>query len=717
MNDMISPNDINIAQDELFKTIELLCKQYMKDMNKADETIECKIIDASDAKNHKYTVITSNNIKLIVQSENTDYKVADKVQVLIPQGDYTAIKRIIGKCYDENSENVALDALNLIPIKTFQETAGGGVTWYYEIDAGQIQFSYFKLRFKFNSDNWSNGIENSEITIKLTTITGDEIVFAYPFSSLFGNPTTQSGLENILYEIKDFFTPIAIKQLTWSCDMAGQGIFLELGRAQKEPLALVSRTLPPFYSTPYNVNKIQDADFIAAKNALDNNIIENLSQYLSGQPYYGGKTHIPLGSHRGKFGEDMFLYNAITDKTLVQRVSGKDQQTSYIKTTVEPISAIVPFKGYGGMKLDNINPLYGIIFSTHEIEGDGCFSCYLEYPWQTKLFDKDTYPIFIGTGEQDIDTLTQLTVDEIHNNQIILPTVSLGSAISCLGIFCLLPTAFHIVINSLILTTETGNEWTVSLKEDYAYFSSITAIEKYAEGLASIQFMMRLHDAVLTSDSSQQFNDLICICHSRVKYDKTTELWKWETDKSLIIDKIYSRRINKSNNIEYFNWSNTSSININTVFSQLTTAINFCIAHPDCLPFSKIQSGDQLNYSNFSYKNLNLTLANPTLFKTNDIKELELVHEDLYWSDDNHLLPITGTISISGKANYKQEPPQYWVEWYRLSGNNNEIPLLQKNQEYPFTFIPEYSGYDKEKIIFAKMYKNGEAFQSNQFIL
>ena len=94
-----SQNDVNIAQNELFKTIELLCEQYISKMNKADETIECTIIDISDAANHKYKVVTSNKIKLDVQSENTDYKLNDRVQVLIPQGNYNGVKRIIGKCY------------------------------------------------------------------------------------------------------------------------------------------------------------------------------------------------------------------------------------------------------------------------------------------------------------------------------------------------------------------------------------------------------------------------------------------------------------------------------------------------------------------------------------------------------------------------------------------------------------------------------------------
>lgn len=116
MNDTISPNDINIAQDELFKTIELLCERYMKNMNKADETIECKIIDDSKAKNHIYTVVTSNNVKLDVQSENTEYEVDDRVQVLIPQGNYNAVKRIVGKCYENLANNYAEGGEQFYPL-------------------------------------------------------------------------------------------------------------------------------------------------------------------------------------------------------------------------------------------------------------------------------------------------------------------------------------------------------------------------------------------------------------------------------------------------------------------------------------------------------------------------------------------------------------------------------------------------------------------------
>lgn len=112
----------DIAQDQLFETIKLLYGYYQS-QDKADQTIECRIIDNSKAAWHKYTVVTNNKIRLEVQSESTSYEINDRVHVLIPQGDYNATKRIIGKCYDEVTEDEAEEELNFIPmtesIKTF----------------------------------------------------------------------------------------------------------------------------------------------------------------------------------------------------------------------------------------------------------------------------------------------------------------------------------------------------------------------------------------------------------------------------------------------------------------------------------------------------------------------------------------------------------------------------------------------------------------------
>ena len=112
----------DIAQDQLFETIKLLYGYYQS-QDKADQTIECRIIDNSKAAWHKYTVVTNNNIRLEVQSESTSYEINDRVHVLIPQGDYNATKRIIGKCYDEVTEDEVEEELNFIPmtesIKTY----------------------------------------------------------------------------------------------------------------------------------------------------------------------------------------------------------------------------------------------------------------------------------------------------------------------------------------------------------------------------------------------------------------------------------------------------------------------------------------------------------------------------------------------------------------------------------------------------------------------
>ena len=87
-----------------------------------DTTIKCTIVDTSKASDGQYTV-SDGSTKFIAYSENTLYKVNEYVRVLIPNGDFSGEKYIIGKCasWDDiepityvSAENSILEIVNLI---------------------------------------------------------------------------------------------------------------------------------------------------------------------------------------------------------------------------------------------------------------------------------------------------------------------------------------------------------------------------------------------------------------------------------------------------------------------------------------------------------------------------------------------------------------------------------------------------------------------------
>lgn len=82
--------------DIWLQAMDTLVAQRLSEV-KFDETIVCTIVDASERANGRYTVTTNDQIKFIATSEKTNYIVDQQVYVLIPQGDYSQEKTIIGR--------------------------------------------------------------------------------------------------------------------------------------------------------------------------------------------------------------------------------------------------------------------------------------------------------------------------------------------------------------------------------------------------------------------------------------------------------------------------------------------------------------------------------------------------------------------------------------------------------------------------------------------
>lgn len=71
-----------------------------------DKTIKCEILSNTNAKNGEYTV-TDSSSAFLAYSKDTEYKVGDRVQVTIPNGDWNETKIIVGRDTQDNNEPFA----------------------------------------------------------------------------------------------------------------------------------------------------------------------------------------------------------------------------------------------------------------------------------------------------------------------------------------------------------------------------------------------------------------------------------------------------------------------------------------------------------------------------------------------------------------------------------------------------------------------------------
>lgn len=95
----MSDNTRNI--DEIIvQAMDTIVKKRLETL-KYDKTIICTITDNSQAADGIYTV-SDGEVSFTATSGNTDYRLKQNVYVLIPQGDYTQNKTIIGKYVSED---------------------------------------------------------------------------------------------------------------------------------------------------------------------------------------------------------------------------------------------------------------------------------------------------------------------------------------------------------------------------------------------------------------------------------------------------------------------------------------------------------------------------------------------------------------------------------------------------------------------------------------
>ena len=101
----------NNIQESIFNAIDVITDKKINDI-KFDKTIECIIENDGEADKGKYTARYQDIIINIFSSNNTvKYRKGENVYVLVPQGDFSNKKTIIGKVDSSGEEFISIDSI------------------------------------------------------------------------------------------------------------------------------------------------------------------------------------------------------------------------------------------------------------------------------------------------------------------------------------------------------------------------------------------------------------------------------------------------------------------------------------------------------------------------------------------------------------------------------------------------------------------------------
>lgn len=95
-------SDYNQLSEDLFQAMSIIAAEQLKGLQ-FNQTLKCSITDISNADKGEYTVTDGSSI-FTAYSENNSYRVGNYVYVLVPNGDLTQQKTILGKYVSSNSE-------------------------------------------------------------------------------------------------------------------------------------------------------------------------------------------------------------------------------------------------------------------------------------------------------------------------------------------------------------------------------------------------------------------------------------------------------------------------------------------------------------------------------------------------------------------------------------------------------------------------------------
>ena len=306
-----------MAVDSIIKAMDIISSSNLNGLA-FDETIECEIVDNSDAKNGHYWV-TDGSSRFEAYSEKNSYAKGAKVLVKIPCGNYSSTKYIEGLAEVEEGQPITyLSAVNTIvdiveltqkkPINYTNSNQGIGLIanssektkliWSFDFSEpgnenlwlSDIYTSfYLEADFKTNLNNVKKGTYGLYFEIGIKLNDGNLLTQYYNLNSteFFGNPyrfsffTNQSKKFNIknfkkFETIKLFFSQGAdFKNITdgdYPIDKAANifvnnikvGLGTDLVDIPDNTVKLIT-----LYPTGYGVEGIKDGDIYSDQVQLD----------------------------------------------------------------------------------------------------------------------------------------------------------------------------------------------------------------------------------------------------------------------------------------------------------------------------------------------------------------------------------------------------------------------------------------------------------------
>lgn len=180
--------------ETLLQAIEIVTNNLVSNLP-FDKTIVGTITDASNAKNGKYKVKTTDNVVFEATSENSKYEKDQQVFVLIPEGDMSGQKRITGK-YIPVEENDSLTYVS--PEEQIVKTS---VNYAADLPLKKIGKGCY---INNSESSWSNTIEIGRIEgNKISSVDqlSSSVMIRAKFKSLLKNYKVISGSYGIGFTV------------------------------------------------------------------------------------------------------------------------------------------------------------------------------------------------------------------------------------------------------------------------------------------------------------------------------------------------------------------------------------------------------------------------------------------------------------------------------------------------------------------------------------
>lgn len=181
-------DDYTRLSENLFAAVDTIYQERIKGLQ-YNKTIKCSITDISNASKGEYTV-TDGSSTFTAFSEITTYQVGNYVYVLVPNGDYTQQKSIIGRyvtadseyyTYVKPTESFVNITGNIIDLETIDSniglTANGTEKEYlvWESAPGLCLYNYDRLALQGNFKTWlsSYHLDKGDYGLRLDVVVRD----------------------------------------------------------------------------------------------------------------------------------------------------------------------------------------------------------------------------------------------------------------------------------------------------------------------------------------------------------------------------------------------------------------------------------------------------------------------------------------------------------------------------------------------------------------